>query len=70
MLSSAFPKCIRGDEKRPWGRYPRRGFRPDVYISRWLGRCGQGLEASDPVRRHPTRTMALGGLGISDSGPS
>ena len=58
MLSRAFPKCLRGDEKRPWGRYPRRGFRPDVYISRRLGRCGQGLGASDPVRRYPTRTLA------------
>ena len=58
VLSRAFPKCLRGDEKRPWGRYPRRGFRPDVYISRRLGRCGQGLGASDPVRRYPTRTLA------------
>ena len=30
-------KCIRGEPTWPWGKHPRRTFRPNVYISRIEG---------------------------------
>ena len=33
LFRRTFVKCIRGEQEWPWGTYPKRPFRPHIYIS-------------------------------------
>lgn len=52
-------KCIRGEPTWPWGKHPRRTFRPNVYISRIEG-TGAGEPRVRASRGHGRAEGASG----------